>query len=300
MKCYGKKLKVKHINYSYMTECLKSREENKNMHRGLELVEHALTQIISDKAAQGLQHTVGILKRGQRAIGKVREIRPAVLRFAQLMEQRLKENDHKSGWEDCTRSYLFHKMLAKTDKLEDCFLREDDPIKDAVDVANYAMMIADNSRRKYPNGSWEEWACQVNEAEAFFNEPNPYKDSCMVDPSPVEVYEELKGEIQNIRERVYLFHKMLAKIHSISADCSEEERVAAEALWGEPQKKVAGITITYTYRCGICGRTEEKSWRYLEGADLPKASLPGGWHWVNNVLVCDNHRIDVTVDGRMV
>jgi len=252
-----------------MTECSKSREENKDMYNELKLAEKIILRVAESRPWRG------DTKEALKAVKEVLNIRPAVLRFAKLMEERLKDNDHKSGWEDCTRSYLFHKMLAKTDKLEESFLREDNPVGEAVDIANYAMMIADNSKLEYPV-----MPCHKEEAEALCSSKHPNSD--------------------DVLGRVTILTEALKEIHTISADGSEEERVAAEALWGEPQKKVAGVTITYTYRCGICGRTDEESYHVLEGADFPKASLRSAFRWVNNVLVCDNHRVDVTVDGRMV
>jgi hypothetical protein len=91
------------------------------------------------------------------------DVRPEVAAFALLMEQKLRENDHKGGWKDEGTVYLsrrcgneltelrtavsaLHKEKmrgwppvdsAKRDELRATVGRE------AADVANFAMMIAD-------------------------------------------------------------------------------------------------------------------------------------------------------------
>lgn len=91
-------------------------------------------------------------------------LRPAVTEFAQRMEVRLRLNDYKKGWEDCDPDDLFDMMEEEIAELsyamfgscpkcgnqdyrrEDAYFDEDaESVKDeAADVANFAMMIADN------------------------------------------------------------------------------------------------------------------------------------------------------------
>lgn len=82
----------------------------------------------------------------------VTEPRPAVVRFAQLMERKLRERDYKGGWENCTLSYLVGGITDEVVELVDAMdaiLTDDGPtnlhaiIEEAVDVANYCMMLAD-------------------------------------------------------------------------------------------------------------------------------------------------------------
>lgn len=80
------------------------------------------------------------------------EPRPAVVRFAQLMERKLRERDYKGGWKNCTLQYLAagmtHEVVELVDAM-DAILTDDGPtnlhavIAETVDVANYCMMLAD-------------------------------------------------------------------------------------------------------------------------------------------------------------
>lgn len=80
---------------------------------------------------------------------QVQELRPEVLRFALLMEQRLRENDEELGmaWKFANPSDLFPSFMSKAFSTEKAIFspHRPSPVKDAVDVANYAMMIADVS-----------------------------------------------------------------------------------------------------------------------------------------------------------
>ena len=80
-------------------------------------------------------------------------VRPAILKFAIEMERVLKENDHKTGWEDCDFGYLLERLREEVEELYECFdysagsrllTQKEFIIKECVDVANYCMMIADN------------------------------------------------------------------------------------------------------------------------------------------------------------
>jgi len=80
------------------------------------------------------------------------EPRPAVVRFAQLMECKLRARDYKGGWENCTLQYLVDGMMEEVLELigaMDATPTDDGPtnlyavIEEAVDVANYCMMLAD-------------------------------------------------------------------------------------------------------------------------------------------------------------
>lgn len=82
----------------------------------------------------------------------VTEPRPVVVRFAQLMECKLRERDYKGGWGNCTLQYLAAGMTDEVVELVDAIdatLTDDGPtnlhavIAETVDVANYCMMLAD-------------------------------------------------------------------------------------------------------------------------------------------------------------
>jgi hypothetical protein len=73
--------------------------------------------------------------------------RPSVLAFARLMEETLKRNDYKGGWEECDLDWTRAKLKEETDE----FLAElDEPlvanllVGEATDVANVMLITLDN------------------------------------------------------------------------------------------------------------------------------------------------------------
>ncbi|WP_134705152.1 hypothetical protein [Ammoniphilus sp. YIM 78166] len=77
--------------------------------------------------------------------------------FAEEMEKKLQENDHKAHWSEADGDYLISRMEQEMDELMkamiDVQFGNGDPIqviKEAADVANFAMMIADNMREDQP------------------------------------------------------------------------------------------------------------------------------------------------------
>ena len=76
-------------------------------------------------------------------------MRRAIRRFAELMEERMKRNDHKSGWDTATNTWLwqraFDEMLELRDEMSKARSRSPIQIaREAADVANFVMMLADN------------------------------------------------------------------------------------------------------------------------------------------------------------
>jgi NTP pyrophosphatase (non-canonical NTP hydrolase) len=59
------------------------------------------------------------------------------------MEQKLRENSHKAHWRDCSREWLMSRLLDEVEELRAAVTSED-VAREAADVANFAMMIADN------------------------------------------------------------------------------------------------------------------------------------------------------------
>ena len=117
------------------------------------------------------------------------DLRPSVQAFAVEMEQKLRENDYKGGWDDCEPSHLLGRLLNEVaelvvvmigngkasmiignvintlseqiirDNRDELKVRTDTPRdhiqygmsfpkNEAVDVANFAMMIADNAKTR--------------------------------------------------------------------------------------------------------------------------------------------------------
>ncbi|WAH38598.1 hypothetical protein [Alicyclobacillus dauci] len=93
--------------------------------------------------------------------------REPVAWFAEHMEETLRRNDHKGGWDDCSTRWLLSRLHEELDELAEsmsgrCGCREADcphvlltpwdmankdrVIQEATDVANFAMMIADKAR----------------------------------------------------------------------------------------------------------------------------------------------------------
>lgn len=90
------------------------------------------------------------------------QLRPEVQRFAEAMERQLQANDHKGGWSDEELPWLFERLKQETDELlavvksADIVLRHgnlddyrrfdfSELHREAADVANFAMMIANNA-----------------------------------------------------------------------------------------------------------------------------------------------------------
>ena len=88
-------------------------------------------------------------------------LRPEVLAFAELMEKKLRENDHKGGWENCEPEWLLKRLREEVRELTDAVdeqlaynmsgarsIEDAPPVfmsigDEAADVANFALMVAD-------------------------------------------------------------------------------------------------------------------------------------------------------------
>ena len=120
-------------------------------------------------------------------------IRSEVKWFAEHMESKLQENEHKTGWTDCTVDFLSSQIRKNLNELDSMFQElpsnysvfSANVIRQCSDMANYAMMIADISDKyicKYdpPNkgvndmGMVEHGTFEVTQllAEAKENEEN--------------------------------------------------------------------------------------------------------------------------------
>ena len=70
-------------------------------------------------------------------------LRPEVLAFASVMESKLRANDHKAHWRECSLDYLLTRLEQEALELREAINCGDGVIGEAADVANFAMMIAD-------------------------------------------------------------------------------------------------------------------------------------------------------------
>lgn len=80
----------------------------------------------------------------------INEVRTELYHFVAAQEKKLKKNDHKLHWSNCTSEFLFGRLLDEVAELHKAMLTDaaDDDIKnECIDVANFAMMIADNLKR---------------------------------------------------------------------------------------------------------------------------------------------------------
>ena len=93
----------------------------------------------------------------------INQIRPSVLEFAEDMEKKLSENDHKKHWNDCNSNYLysmlqeeFNEVSAEIFKLYYYFNSEEyqvteemkvDAVKELADLANICHMLADQVKK---------------------------------------------------------------------------------------------------------------------------------------------------------
>jgi hypothetical protein len=76
-------------------------------------------------------------------------MREEVERFAEAMEEKLKDNDWKSGWGGCSDLYILEKIYHKLDIISHNLV-EDIPTEDAcVDLGNYVMMLFDNIKNRH-------------------------------------------------------------------------------------------------------------------------------------------------------
>ena len=79
-------------------------------------------------------------------------LRPKVQWFAEQMELRLRANDWKGGWQNDTDTSLYGRTVEEVHELGAALFptwkqKQPEIIKEAADVANFAMMLADNAHR---------------------------------------------------------------------------------------------------------------------------------------------------------
>jgi len=69
--------------------------------------------------------------------------RAQVVAMAQAMERKLRANDSKGGWKDCDVTWLLGRLADEMGELRRAVGGEGSVLDECVDVANFAMMIAD-------------------------------------------------------------------------------------------------------------------------------------------------------------
>lgn len=78
------------------------------------------------------------------------EPRKEVQWFSEQMEAALKANDHKGGWYDCEEGWLLRRLSQELQELRQARTKgREAVIKECADIANFAMMIADNREKQW-------------------------------------------------------------------------------------------------------------------------------------------------------
>lgn len=114
----------------------------------LELTDHQKLMNVLEAEARALGPREAQRKRLEQLEAVVGGLRPEVIWFAQKMEERLAANDDKGGWGTESDEYLIKRIKEETEELE---VAINSQIADeAADVANFAMMIADNNTPRRP------------------------------------------------------------------------------------------------------------------------------------------------------
>jgi len=72
-------------------------------------------------------------------------MRDSVRFFAEAMEEKLKLNDHKGGWENMDCNHLTERLLDEVAEMK-AALTPESCMAEAIDVANFVMMIWDIAR----------------------------------------------------------------------------------------------------------------------------------------------------------
>lgn len=92
-------------------------------------------------------------------------LRESVQWFATVMEVVLRKNDHKGGWENEPFQYFIDRMRDELSEIEGAIanLRPSDGdlidlVNECADLANFAMMLAENAHRKAME--WDEEECE--------------------------------------------------------------------------------------------------------------------------------------------
>lgn len=79
------------------------------------------------------------------SVARIYGLRPEVARFAGIMESCLRDNDHKPGWKQDIPPALFRRLQEEAAELDGAidFGTPGEIAKEAADIANFAMFIAD-------------------------------------------------------------------------------------------------------------------------------------------------------------
>lgn len=84
--------------------------------------------------------------------------RKAVFDFAEKMVLKLEKNRHKQHWSVCDTIYLFDRLLQEVAELKEALERNsvENMVSECCDVANFAMMLADNLTKRKKEDCFQE------------------------------------------------------------------------------------------------------------------------------------------------
>lgn len=88
-----------------------------------------------------------IVSIGEKFDKGINKVGTEVGEFSAEMEKQLQANEHKGGWQDCTNEYLAGKLKKNLSKMEGC-ISHSEFRRRCANIANFAMMLADNDRRE--------------------------------------------------------------------------------------------------------------------------------------------------------
>lgn len=100
------------------------------------------------------------------------EIREPVKWFAEQMELTLRKHDDRSGWDNCLIEWLTGRLICETSELILDTVNNHSVatlIKDCTNIANFAMIIADNLRTTLPEKRNESKPSRGKSVESFWN-----------------------------------------------------------------------------------------------------------------------------------
>ncbi|MCU5414689.1 hypothetical protein OCE50_27885 [Bacillus wiedmannii] len=107
-----------------------------------------------DKVARALEKSECEHLETMNLLHDTNNMRTEVKWFAEQMESKLQENDHKGGWQDCDCYWLLNRAIKECVELSreldahrDLGDNKEKIIKECSDVANFVMMIADKVRK---------------------------------------------------------------------------------------------------------------------------------------------------------
>jgi NTP pyrophosphatase (non-canonical NTP hydrolase) len=115
------------------------------------LIKWIQTEMDSMGKLEAYSYKVGIYHGMQKVLKEIQsgkfndEVRSEVQWFCKQMESKLQENDHKKHWSTMHPDYLIERLYQEASELWEAIGKRDasEIVKEAADVANFAMMIAD-------------------------------------------------------------------------------------------------------------------------------------------------------------